>query len=138
MDIKMKAKYNKYRGDIKKINVMICIAAILDPRNKFHLVKWGLERIHNKDDAIVLCEKIKDMLYKMFDKYRLFLSEGQENSSQTTHEIEMLDSNASNEVSVAMVFKKYMNLHETMNKNEVDLYLKEGLEKKIPNFDILN
>ncbi|XP_019450681.1 PREDICTED: zinc finger BED domain-containing protein RICESLEEPER 2-like [Lupinus angustifolius] len=84
MAIKMKAKYNKYWGDIKKMNVMIFIVVILDPQNKFHFVKWGLERILDKDDVVVLYEKINDTLYKMFDKYRLFLSEGQKNSAQAT------------------------------------------------------
>lgn len=35
-------------------------------------------------------------------------------------------------------FEKDMSLADNMNVNEVDLYLMEGLEKKSPNFDILN
>ncbi|KAE9584712.1 putative ribonuclease H-like domain, hAT-like transposase, RNase-H [Lupinus albus] len=48
MAIKMKAKYNKYWGDIKKMNFMIFIVVILHPRIKFHFVMWGLERIQDK------------------------------------------------------------------------------------------
>ena len=40
--------------------------------------------------------------------------------------------------SFAMEFEMDMNLSESMNKNEVDLYLMEALEKTTHNFDILN
>jgi len=77
MAVKMKAKYVKYWGNIEKMNVMIFIAIILDPQNKFHFVKWGLEKIHERHEAEFLIEKIKSTLYSMYDRYKLFLGEGE-------------------------------------------------------------
>ena len=141
MAVKMKAKHDKYWGNIKNMNMMIFIAVVLDPRYKFRFVEWSFEKLYEKDDADFLSGKVRETFNDMFDSYRLFLNNDQvQNSTQSSREVEMLDvgGGASDNSSFAMEFEKDMNISESMNKNEVDLYLMEGLEKTTSSFDILN
>ncbi|GMI64058.1 hypothetical protein HRI_000075100 [Hibiscus trionum] len=42
MASKMREKYNKYWGDDKKINFLVYLAIILDPRRKMDFVSFGV------------------------------------------------------------------------------------------------
>ena len=118
---------------------MIFIAIILDPRYKFRFVEWSLQKLYKKDDAEFVSEKVKEAFNNMFDSYRLFFDRGQlENPTNPPHELDVSDVLEFDNSSFAMEFEKDMNLGESMSKNEVDLYLMEGLEKTTSNFDILN
>ncbi|KAJ0094825.1 hypothetical protein Patl1_16051 [Pistacia atlantica] len=44
MSIKMREKFNKYFGSLDKMNVMVLIAAVLDPINKMNYVSWCYKR----------------------------------------------------------------------------------------------
>ncbi|CAI8609757.1 unnamed protein product [Vicia faba] len=103
----MKVKYDKYWGKVEKMNMLIFVAVVLDPRHKMQFV-------------------------------RLFLGNGQtENLTHSTQEVELVELKAP-EDAFALEVEMDMNLNESMQKNELDLYLMENLEKKGPGFDILN
>ncbi|KAE8732018.1 hypothetical protein F3Y22_tig00002255pilonHSYRG00010 [Hibiscus syriacus] len=135
---KMKVKYDKYWGNVKNMNMLIFVAAVLDPRNKFRFVEWGMNKIYEKDIAEFMSQKVKEELYEMFDKYRFFANQGQlETCVQSSNEKRTIKIYSIDD-ELAVEFEKDMDLHENLNKNEVDLYLMEALEKKSnPNFDIL-
>lgn len=75
----------------------------------------------------------------MFEKYRLFVNQGlPENFAQSSKEKRMINIDSINN-ELAFEFEKDMDLCENLNKNEVELYLMETLEKKSnPNCNILN
>ncbi|KAE8661017.1 hypothetical protein F3Y22_tig00116943pilonHSYRG00016 [Hibiscus syriacus] len=126
-------------GTSNMINHVIFVAVVLDPRNKFRFVEWGMDKIYEKDIAGFMSQKVKEELYEMFEKYRFFANQGQlETCVLSSNEKRTINTDSiDNELSVE--FEKYMDLRENLNKNELDLYLMEALEKKInPNFDILN
>lgn len=136
MASKMKAKHDKYWGSIKNINMMSFIAVVLDPRYKFRFVKWSFEKLYDVEDAEFLSERVKETFNKMFNSYRIFHGNGDQ-STQTPHETGTSDTPVDNS-SFALEFEKDMNMSDGMNKNEVDFYLMEALEKTTQNFDILN
>lgn len=45
----MKAKYDKYWGDVEKMNMLILVAIVLNPRHKMQFVRWGLNKAYVKD-----------------------------------------------------------------------------------------
>ncbi|KAE8727288.1 hypothetical protein F3Y22_tig00005566pilonHSYRG00018 [Hibiscus syriacus] len=136
---KIKVKYDKYWGNVKNMNMLIFVAAVLDPRNKFRFVEWGMNKIYEKDIAEFMSQKVKEELHEMFEKYRFFANQGQlETCVQSSNEKRTIKIDSIDD-ELAVEFEKDMDLHENLNKNEVDLYLMEALEKKSnPNFDILN
>jgi hypothetical protein len=72
----MKAKYDNCLGDVKKMNMLIFVAVVLDPRHKMQFVRWGLNRAYPNDVAVSLYKKTKETLYKIFDSYRIFIGQG--------------------------------------------------------------
>ncbi|CAM8898360.1 unnamed protein product [Rhodiola kirilowii] len=73
MAVKMKQKFDKYWGDMKKMNMNIYFAVVLDPRYKLEYLQWALSEINksgNKQvEAIDLSEMVKIALYDMFNEY---------------------------------------------------------------------
>ncbi|CAI8612990.1 unnamed protein product [Vicia faba] len=134
----MKVKYDKYWGKVEKMNMLIFVDVVLDPRHKMQFVRWGLNRAYTNDVVVSLYKKTEETLNKIFESYRLFLGNGQtENLTHSTQEVELVELKAP-EDAFALEVEMDMNLNESMQKNELDLYLMENLEKKGPGFDILN
>ncbi|CAL5206894.1 unnamed protein product [Lathyrus oleraceus] len=79
----MKAKYENYWGDVKKMNILLFVAVVLDPRHKMQFVRWGLNKVYEKNVAESLYKKTEETLYKIFDSYRIFVGQGQ--SEVPTH-----------------------------------------------------
>ncbi|KAI5420392.1 hypothetical protein KIW84_044253 [Lathyrus oleraceus] len=69
----MKAKYENYWGDVKKMNILLFVAVVLDPRHKMQFVRWGLNKVYEKNVAESLYKKTKETLYKIFDSYVIVL-----------------------------------------------------------------
>jgi len=133
----MKGKYDKYWGNVKNVNLLIYVAVVLDPRNKMQFVKWGMNKCYEKELADFLSDKVKETLQDMFDRYKLCIQGQSENQTQSSNDMEVEEHDVL-ENALDLEFEKDMSLADNMNVNEVDLYLMEGLEKKSPNFDILN
>ncbi|KAL2893532.1 Zinc finger BED domain-containing protein RICESLEEPER 2, partial [Bienertia sinuspersici] len=58
----MKAKYEKYYGNVENINVLVFVAVILDPRHKMTYVEWMVKDNYEPNKAILLISKIKLVL----------------------------------------------------------------------------
>ncbi|XP_052117708.1 pectinesterase inhibitor 10-like [Arachis duranensis] len=96
---------------------------------------YGARAIYS--DAEFLTSKVKETLFRVFDSYRLFGDNYQRSTRQDPPEISTQELEA-HETSFAMEFEKEMQFNESANKNEVELYLMEALEKSGVQFDILN
>ncbi|KAE8676105.1 hypothetical protein F3Y22_tig00111633pilonHSYRG00080 [Hibiscus syriacus] len=126
-------------GNVKNMNMLIFVALVLDPRNKFQFVEWGMNKIYEKDIVEFMSQEVKEELYEMFEKYSFFANQEQiETCVQSSNENRTINIDSVND-ELAVEFEKNMDLRENLNKNEIDLYLIKALEKKRnPNFDILN
>jgi hypothetical protein len=131
----MNDKYNKYWGDVIKMNKLVFIAVIFDPRRKFQFIRWGLDKFYDKEVVDSLCDKVRQKLNKMFESYSLFLSKGQVESDAQEIELSKFVTSSDH---MDDQFEKDMDQDSNLNKNEVDLYLMETREKKSQDFDILN
>ncbi|KAL9690156.1 hypothetical protein QQ045_010552 [Rhodiola kirilowii] len=73
MAARMKQKYDKYWGNAKKMNMIIYIAVVLDPRYKLEYLQWTFSEIYkgtdNQVEAMDLGEMVKIALYEMFNEY---------------------------------------------------------------------
>ena len=122
---------------IKNMNMMIFIIGVLDPQYKFRLVEQSFEELYECVDAQFFSRKVKETYNDIFDRYRLFL-----NNNQVTNFYTILQSSGNIKfctipnTSFAMEFEKNINISESTNKNEVDLYLIKDLEKTTSNFEI--
>ncbi|KAK8556632.1 hypothetical protein V6N12_003029 [Hibiscus sabdariffa] len=65
----MKLKFDEYWANVNNLNVLVFISLILDPRHKLRYVEWIIRRSYDPTNAFVLCQRIKDVLKKLFDFY---------------------------------------------------------------------
>ena len=71
MAIEMKAKYDKYWSNVEKLNMMIFVASVLDPRGKLGVVEYWLKKIYTLELASTLISFTKCLLEALFDEYNI-------------------------------------------------------------------
>lgn len=143
----MKDKYDKYWGKIEKMNMLIFISSILDPRTKFEYLEFVLSKMYGEVDGGVVAMLAKDSMFELFNEYkRLHSAHESSSSSFSTSPISSqqasVDGDASKRINdrYKMEFKKRKTeLGGRDNKSELDKYLNEDCEdddEKLK-FDIL-
>ena len=65
----MKSKFDKYWGDPEKMNMLIFIANVLDPRDKLEYMEYSLNQIYGGVVGGSLYASVKACLYELFDEY---------------------------------------------------------------------
>ena len=68
----MKSKFDKYWGDPQKMNMLIFIANILDPRDKIEFMGFSLNAIYGELQGGSLFKSVKSALYELFEDYAAF------------------------------------------------------------------
>ncbi|XP_057760309.1 zinc finger BED domain-containing protein RICESLEEPER 1-like [Arachis stenosperma] len=105
MATKMKAKHDKYWGNLRNINMMIFVAVVLDPRYKIKFVEWSFQRLFEKEDVDFLCGKVKEVFNDFFNSHRVALNSDQvHQSAQHSQDVDMDDS-AFDDVCFAAAFE---------------------------------
>ncbi|KAG8497237.1 hypothetical protein CXB51_008430 [Gossypium anomalum] len=85
MAIKMKEKYDKYWGDIDKMNLLMFVACVLDPRQKLKYLEFALSEMSSSEKASEMMQKLKESLYELFDEYKPSLHSTCSQLSVSTH-----------------------------------------------------
>jgi hypothetical protein len=62
---RMMMKYNKYWGDLDKVNVFIFVAVILDPRTKLGSLEFWFKDVLNEEQCINMVKKIEALPSKI-------------------------------------------------------------------------
>ncbi|XP_021593149.1 zinc finger BED domain-containing protein RICESLEEPER 2-like [Manihot esculenta] len=76
MGEKMKLKFDKYWGELDKMNKIIYIVVVVDSRYKLEFMHFALSTVYGKEKGTELAKKVKLFVYKLFDDYkRIFQSE---------------------------------------------------------------
>src|ERR1044072_386400 len=68
----MTSKFNKYWGSVEKINHLLFVAVVLDPRYKLDYVTWSLEDTYDEGIAVKMTTLVKETL----DDLHKFYSNG--------------------------------------------------------------
>jgi hypothetical protein len=62
MTIKMKMKYDKYWGDLEKINPLLFVASVLDPRYKMIILEFWFTSNVGEEKSEKITTKLKNAL----------------------------------------------------------------------------
>nr|KJB76715.1 hypothetical protein B456_012G102500 [Gossypium raimondii] len=111
MAIKMKEKYDKYWGDIDKMNLLMFVACVLDPRQKLKYLEFALSEMSSSEKACEMMQKLKESLYELFDEYK-----------PPIH---------------TLYKKRKLEICGEDKTSELDKYLAEANEEFVEDFDIL-
>ncbi|KNA24120.1 hypothetical protein SOVF_018460 [Spinacia oleracea] len=66
MALKMKRKFDKYWGDL---NLLIFVAAAMDPRNKLKLIEFSFRSLYDDFEASEHIYYVKETLYDIYKEY---------------------------------------------------------------------
>ena len=67
MAIKMESKFDKYWGKGDKMNHLLYVAVVLDPRKKLRFLKLCFSEIYGNEVADVMVELVRGFLVKLYD-----------------------------------------------------------------------
>ncbi|XP_022715071.1 zinc finger BED domain-containing protein RICESLEEPER 4-like [Durio zibethinus] len=123
---KMKSKFDKYWGEC---NLLMSIAAILDPRCKMRVIEFCFPRMYPDREAKENIAKVRDALYEIYDEYAREYQFGNEHSAETqVHDNGISGMNIEASSSGWFEFANYVKSVETAQpqQSDLDVYLPEG------------
>ncbi|KAL4387370.1 hypothetical protein GQ457_09G017050 [Hibiscus cannabinus] len=143
----MKLKFDKYWANVNHLNVLMIISLVLDPRHKLRYAEWIILRSYDPTNAFVLCQRIKDVLKKLFDFYAAtHLSSTQKTSCTGNPNSSSRGQTQGGEGEVRKLKgtnlrKDYVNEIESIDTSEtmteLDIYLGDNCARESDDFDIL-
>ncbi|KAG7943234.1 hypothetical protein I3843_15G028400 [Carya illinoinensis] len=154
MAFNMKSKFEKYWGNIKKMNLLLYIALILDPRYKMRCLDILFEGFYedNTSKVLMLLDLVKDALTRLYDSYCAneesnvgahdqTMSQSSEGWATTTSSNRGVGEGDFGSMGSYIHLKVQMRLeseNSLESKSELERYLIEKCEKSDPKFDLLN
>ncbi|KAJ9561442.1 hypothetical protein OSB04_006602 [Centaurea solstitialis] len=131
---KMKAKFDKYWGDPDKINPMLFLAVVLDPRYKMKYLKFLFECLYDSTTIAKISMKVEQILNELFEVYNSEFGGGDDKVAKN-------DAAMSNEDSKRSLLESYMRKQQMQvpeKMNDLQRYLvEESLDPRTTGVDIL-
>ena len=144
VSLDMKTKYDKYWETMKRINLLLYVAFILDPRSKLKRLVFWLRRCNDVDWAKYIEKSMDSLLNRLWDQSNLFHGEdGSSNFDEVIKSSTPIFSNVDDEdledqdVKFLKVFSQHQEENDLEGKSEVDRYLSDRCEAATQDFNIL-
>jgi len=139
----MNKKYDKYWGQVAKINPLLLYANVLDPRYKFEYVRWSLGKYHEKREVESKIVEIKDGMKRLYNWYeKRSMEDGQAPNVIESSRNKVKKGKWRLDLCEAMDSEFLQHMEEETNmvsKSELERYWMEGNEDaKNENFDLLS
>ncbi|KAG8651822.1 hypothetical protein MANES_06G026760v8 [Manihot esculenta] len=145
MGERMKVKFDKYWGDVDKMNKIIYFAVVLDPRDKFEFMEYSFSQMYGKEKGVELFNKVKSCLFDLFNEYKKMyqpdVEQFNDNSSQ------QLSGSCSTTGSINPKPKFFLKHHYKKqkleesggfdSKIELEVYLSEAIQEEKEDFDVM-
>ncbi|XP_075099895.1 zinc finger BED domain-containing protein RICESLEEPER 2-like [Nicotiana tabacum] len=125
----MKEKFDKYWGDPHKMNKMIFISCVLDPRHKFNTLSFALGAMFGEIIGLKIQEDVKTYMDTLFNVYAM--KNGGSGSCPSSLSSSSLLSK------FMLDLKKHKKCGGVDSKMELDKYLGEDVEEDYKKFNIL-
>ncbi|XP_076887624.1 zinc finger BED domain-containing protein RICESLEEPER 3-like [Bidens hawaiensis] len=131
----MKTKFDKYWENLANMNLLLYVALVLDPRNKMFNLSYCLGLIHGEDSEKVkeIVKLVEKSLVELYNNYKMKMDkpiERKNTSSSSTVDGEKV-------IDLEDGYLKYLEKKcgTEVNTSEVEIYLRDGTEKKIKGDD---
>ena len=66
----MRAKFDKYWGNVEKMNMLIYVASILDLRKKIEFVRFCFLEMYDIEQASLMITNVKKEIEELFEEYK--------------------------------------------------------------------
>ncbi|XP_031261941.1 zinc finger BED domain-containing protein RICESLEEPER 2-like [Pistacia vera] len=134
---KMKEKFNKYRGEC---NLLMVVAAVLDPRLKMKVIQWSFPKMYPHHEAWANTVIVWDALYEVYGEYvnSSKASTVARASTSVGDGLQVVGEGATVDRAEGLDdFTNFMDVVETFepSKYELDFYLGKGCHKCVEDLD---
>ncbi|KAL2243468.1 UNVERIFIED_CONTAM: Zinc finger BED domain-containing protein RICESLEEPER 4, partial [Sesamum indicum] len=144
----MKYKFDKYWGNAEKMNMMLYVAVMLDPRHKYNYLQYMFKNMYGSELAEKMGNLARSALYDVFEEYKKMYSSTTSRPSSITLSNEMNeldqtqdqddDSQRKLDGDKRKKWKQMVSEIGGQHKSELNSYLKEEIVKYgSPNFSII-
>jgi hypothetical protein len=144
MAISMRSKYEKYWGSMDKINLMLYIAFVVDPRYKMKILVWWLKRCNGPQWADKIEKMVRELLNRLIEQYSRFqeIAVSQFNVTSRSADntfLNVVDDDAESAVDkIHYLISQHLKEEKDLEcMSEVDRYLLDGCEATTKDFDVL-
>ncbi|CAI0560272.1 unnamed protein product [Linum tenue] len=136
---KMKLKYEKYWGDVDKMNKLLYIATVMDPRYKLGFLEYGLKRVYPEDGkGGRMAEDVRKATFELFAHYEQVWRSKQHKGASTATLTPIVEECGNDVIDVLAEYKRHREqIDGAVNKSELERYLREADEPMEMNFDVL-
>ncbi|KAH0652250.1 hypothetical protein KY289_029928 [Solanum tuberosum] len=133
----MKEKFDTYWGDTEKMNKMVFIPCVLDPRHKFSTLGFALKKMFGEKGAAVEIS-VRTYMESLFNEYTKHISNDKNGQCSSTE----VDTSDSSSVGGLGIFFEELQKHTSQrggasSKSELVKYLDEEIEVGKSDFDVL-
>ncbi|XP_019179247.1 PREDICTED: zinc finger BED domain-containing protein RICESLEEPER 2-like [Ipomoea nil] len=147
---RMKDKFDKYWGNVDKMNMLLYVATVLDPRRKYVYADFCFKRMYEDDEASKLSKNLREVMTDLFNEYKRLHESSSSSLNETFQSSELVSANMPSipqppkkgkPKAVNKEFLKYLEQIGCANQiTELDKYIAEQLENggEDDEFDILN
>lgn len=138
----MNSKFDKYWGKFDKVNLLLFVAIVIDPRYKLNYIRWCLEEIYEAKHVDDLMMKRKNELTRLYDWYALNVQSGSVQTQTVGDSSRAMDLDEEHDMDVRAKMKSKCKMHlekqsNMVNKFELEKFLVDDCEEDNDNFDIL-
>ncbi|XP_077222106.1 zinc finger BED domain-containing protein RICESLEEPER 2-like [Tasmannia lanceolata] len=144
MAMKMKEKFDKYWGDIEKVNIILLVEVVLDPRYKLEYVTFCYSRLYSCEKVNLLEKRVRDTLHRLFEYYQRVdsLSSSSSSTPKVASDIDVdqpsVEGCEQAKSDFMSDFRKKLRQDKGLEcKTELDRYLEEDVEEGGSTFEIL-
>ncbi|XP_022896431.1 zinc finger BED domain-containing protein RICESLEEPER 1-like [Olea europaea var. sylvestris] len=143
MAINMKSKFDKYWGSVEKMNKILIIAIVLDPRYMLEFVGYCIGRLYDNNLVETTKDEIKSLLYELYNQYKGWNSASNDECGGNCDFNILMEVSTDDDWDESNNFDfGYKNLksnnNDLLGKDEIQRYLMESIEDSTNHrFDIL-
>ena len=135
----MKAKYDKYWGNLKRSNLLLYVVVVLDPRYKLKFVQFCFDQLYDKEVAKDMSTRVVDVLRKLYDEYRLLYFHNEVCDLEEFSQPKESELGEQDDLNFVYTFTRHLyEEHNVESKSELDWYLSKSNERVDDGFDILH
>lgn len=128
---KMKKKFDKYWGSC---NLLISMAAALDPRNKMKYIEWCADNVYSEVEGLELKVTVRETLRSLYDEYleaykAKFISDSADTQIACHGSSKSAATTKSKGRKMRSNYKTYMESVDNVDeiRSELDIYFEEGV-----------
>lgn len=135
----MKDKFDKHLGNVEKVNMLLYIAPILDPRKKLEFLRFCFMQIYSPEQASVMIKNVREAIEGLFEEYKKMsqTQSGKVNGISQFRQINEADDSGLGK-KVWEKFRRYKKeIAKKDKRTELERYLSEKDAEDYDGFDVL-